>query len=138
MVKDFMHEWAWRGVTLFALTCVAAALFILPLLTDVTPLVDDRTVKLVPATGIQGFKVEEFCNDPLTKVTFYPVPDSSGSTYQLLRVKQGMTESVTVVQNAQNEIVVATHYHDGPTGQVAQPAYVSDKAFDCIEAKVGR
>ena len=95
-------------------------------------------VKIVPAVGIQGYKVAEFCADPLTKVSFFLAPDSSGSTYQLLRVKNGMTESVVVVRNARGETIVATHYQDTPTGQRSEPGVITDEGWKCIESKVGR
>ena len=59
---------------------------------DTTPTASDAPI--VPATGVEGFKVAEFCNDPLTKVRVTPSPDA-GFTYQLTRLKDGVSETVT-------------------------------------------
>lgn len=89
----------------------------------------------VPSTGVEGFPVAEFCHDDLTEVLLFPAPDAAGSSYQLTRVKEGVTETVVVVLNAAGDISQATHYHDTPQGQVSQPALIDDDARECIEEK---
>src|SRR5688572_18493376 len=51
-------------------------------------------IVIAPKSGVEGFEVEPFCNDPLTKVEPLPAPDSSGITYQLTRTRDRVTETV--------------------------------------------
>lgn len=92
---------------------------------------------VVPAaSGIEGFNVEQFCNDPLTKAQAFEVPDA-GVTYQLTRVRDGKSETVRVVVNPSGVVLneYATHYYDSAVGQQSEPAFVSKDALGCIEKK---
>ena len=92
-------------------------------------------VVTVPATGVEGFPVDLFCADPLTTVQDFEAPDASGITYQLLRVRDGKTETVVIVMGANGDTRVATHYYDSLVGQQSEPAFVNEKARECIEDK---
>lgn len=129
-----------NGGWLLALSLVSAALIIflvvLPGLgADTTPISDDKTVRQVPSEGDTGFPVEFFCQDSDTKVTALPAPDASGITYQLVRVKNGVTESVIYNTGPSDSSRVATHYFDQAGQQQSEPAFVNDKAKDCIERR---
>lgn len=128
-LRNEIEERAWWLALLLAAAAVVIALTAGPEVTDVTPLRDDKTVRVVPASGEQGFPVEAFCLDKLTKVSEFPAPDSSGVTYQLLRVKDGVTESVIVSPGG------AKRYWDAPEGQQSEPAFVTAKAEKCISDK---
>lgn len=92
-------------------------------------------LKVVAATGEEGFKVYEFCDDPSTSVRETPSPDASGVTYELKRVKDGVTETVTVVFGQAGDVLYAKHFSDQAGGQESQPAFVTEKARGCIEDK---
>ena len=114
-----------------ATAALVAALAALPRAgVDTTPLSDDKEVRIVPSTGEQGFPVATFCEDRLTTVRGFLAPDSSGIVYQMIRVKDGVTESVVVTPGG------ATRYWDGPEGQQSEPAFVTAEARQCIADKV--
>ena len=93
-------------------------------------------VKIVPATGAEGFPVEAFCNDPLTKVDELPAPDASGITYQLLRIKDAKAETVIWTTGPTNDSSIAKHFYYGDDGkQREESAIVTAKARECIERK---
>lgn len=96
---------------------------------------DRNQIHIVPAAGITGFSVDLFCADPLTTVKGFPVPDSEGATYQLVRVRNGIAESVVVVMDGDNTTRLATHYYDSVVGQQSEPAVVNADARKCIEEK---
>ena len=89
----------------------------------------------VPASGIDGWPVAVFCNDPQTKVTYLPAPDASGATYQLVRVVNGVTESVIWTTGPDGESRTATHYYDSTVGQQSEPAVMNDDARRCVESR---
>ena len=89
----------------------------------------------IPATGEQGFNVEGFCQDKLTTVDAFLALDASGETYQILRVKDGVTESVIAVVNPRGETVVANHYYQEGGVQKSEAAFLTDKARDCLARK---
>lgn len=97
------------------------------------PLPGDTT-KIVPATGIGGLDVEPFCTDAATTVGFSIVPDG-GYSHELVRIKDGVTETVTVSFAQDGSVAPAKHYFDSTAGPASQPAVVNQKAVDCIEAK---
>lgn len=97
------------------------------------PLAGEKvTIKVVPASGVQGFMAGPFCADPLTQVRALPAPDASGTTYQLLRVRDLKTETVTVVIGADKSLIVATHYYDSAIGQQSEPAILDEDARSCV------
>lgn len=140
------------GALLASAAGSGGALTILAIRADV-PLVREAAgtdiTNIVAPTGVQGFKVAEFCNDDLTKVLLLPAPDAVGNgTYQLTRDKGGVFETVVVPSN----FASATHYYDAvvalPTqvpGTVAtpqarkeqqsEPGAMTDEAKACIEQK---
>lgn len=95
----------------------------------------EKSGLLVPASGIEGYDVLSFCNDPLTHVRPFPVPDSAGVTYQLTRVRDLKTETVTVVFAPDHTLLLAKHYYDTAIGQQSEPAIVTEQARRCIEEK---
>ena len=136
-----MRDWGWRGVSLFAVLITLATLVtflvILPVGgVDTTPASDDVNIKTVPASGVGGFQVAEFCADTATKVRGpIAAPDASGNTYELLRVRSSITETVIIVMGPDGNTRVATHYFDTVGGQASEPATVSEAARDCINRK---
>lgn len=136
IVKDALDNGGWQTVVIVLLAGLVVFLVLLPVLgADTTPVTDDKTVKIVPAQGETGFPVETFCRDPLTKVTVTPNPDASGITYQLVRVKDSITESVVYTTGPDDANRAATHYKDVAGTQESEPAFVNDKARDCLEDK---
>ena len=95
-------------------------------------------VKVVPASGIDGFPVEQFCVDPLTKVRELPAPDASGTAYQLVRVRDQRTETVVVVMDTEGGMRLGTHYYDTAVGQDSEPAVLNGDARACIDKKKGK
>lgn len=103
-LKARMRLWDWKAVSVFASICAVAlagaalvvALVALPEAgVDTTPTASDgHTIEIVPATGEQGFPAELFCSDPETAVSLLLVPDGSGETYQLVRVRNLVPEAV--------------------------------------------
>ena len=93
-------------------------------------------ILIAPASGLDGFDVGPFCDDPLTKVKGpLPAPDASGNSYQLIRVRDGKSETVTLVLAPDKSITLATHYFDSDVGQVPEPAFLKDSARACVEKK---
>ena len=135
-VAQRMREAGPLGVGLLATGAALAALVFTAILNgaasvDVTPLNDDVTRNVLPASGIEGFPGAVFCNDPQTIVTALPAPDASGLTYQLLRIVNGVTETVVWVSGSRT----ATHYYDSTVGQQSEPAVIDNDAKRCIEGK---
>ncbi len=97
--------------------------------------VGEKADNIVASTGIDGFPVADFCNDPLTKVDPFVAPDASGVTYQLLRVRNGVTETVIVVLDKDGSVVVGKHYFDAADGQHVEPAFLTDSARNCLKKK---
>lgn len=94
------------------------------------------TIRIVPASGVEGFNTERFCADPLTQVRQFISPDASGVTYQLMRVRDGVAETVTVVYAADSSVLVAQHYYDTATaGQQSEPAILNVEAQKCMRGK---
>lgn len=96
----------------------------------------NSTTIVVPASGIEGFPVEAFCQHTLTKVQALPAPDA-GITYQLTRVLDNVSETVTVVTDPAGKVNTqfSRHYYDTTVGQDSQPAVVTDAALKCIKDK---
>ena len=131
-VRRALSSYGWAVSLLVATLALLVALVGLPEAgIDVTPTRDDVTIKVVPASGIEGFKVAVFCSDPQTKVTALPAPDATGLTYQLLRIVNGVTETVVWVTGTRT----ATHYYDSTVGQQSEPAIISDAAKECVERR---
>lgn len=122
-----VRKWGWVKTVYFALGVAIIVgillLFFGPLITDVTPLSDDETE--VPAIGEEGYNTAQFCDDKLTEITYKPIPDG-GKLYQLLRVKDGIQESVVWNDAAPS----GTYFGDRD-----RPAHITDKARTCIENK---
>lgn len=91
--------------------------------------------RIVPATGEQGFNAKAFCEDRLTTVTKTLAPDASGATYELKRVKDGVSETVTVVLAQTSEVLYAKHFSDVGGQQQSQPAFVDEDVKACLEKK---
>ena len=137
------RAWGPWGASLFALAVALAALFMALIAlpgagVDTTPVSDDVTLEIAPATGIDSLDALDFCNDPRTAVRAFPAPDASGTTYQLTRVRDQRSEAVVVVLGPDKGIVMAASYYDTELGQQSRPAIVSDKARECIERKAER
>ena len=96
--------------------------------------VDVGEVKqVVPAQGIQGFRAKFFCEDDATQVKSFISPDA-GTTYQMTRLKDGKTETVTAVYSGSGALVFGTHYYDTTAGQQSEPADMTG-ALDCMLRK---
>lgn len=89
---------------------------------------------IAPASGIEGFDVYPFCNDPATTVKAFPAPDAAGNTYQLTRLRDEKPETVTVALTG-DSITFAKHYWSETSGQVSEDAFVTQAARDCILKK---
>ena len=130
-----MYLWGPKGVSVFALLVACFALFLvytrpIPELIPAT-----TSTNVVPATGEEGFNVAVFCDDKLTSVRATIAPDASGVTYELRRVKNNVTETVTIVLAQTGDILYAKHFSDGPAGQESGAAFVTDQAKQCITRK---
>lgn len=132
--REALSSWGWIIPTGGLLALVLFLMVGLPEVgVDTTPTSSDGPT-FVAATGAGGFPVEEFCNDPLTSIVG-PVaaPDASGFTYQLNRVRDGVTETVVVVVS-EDQVLAGTHYFDGEDGQESEPAFLTEKARECLDA----
>ena len=90
---------------------------------------------IVPATGEQGFPVETFCEDSKTTVKEKEHPDESGTTYELIRIRDGVIESVVWTSGPDGDNPIATHYaYLGD--QQREQATVTKEARECILRKV--
>jgi hypothetical protein len=119
-----------------ALAALAVALVGLPEAgVNPTPTLPREEINIVPATGVEGFNVEGFCEDPATAVTGFLAPDTTGAGYQLLRERDGVPESVTVILNSAGEAVVATHYYQTSAGQRDEAAFLTPAALECIQER---
>jgi len=92
------------------------------------------TEEIVPTSGLEGFPVEEFCEDPATEVKYSIIPHV-GFSHELLRLKDGVTELVTISITEEGEVLPGTHYYDTNVGQQSEPAIAGDGAVRCIEDK---
>lgn len=143
-VAQTIRSWGPIGFGLMALAVsIATAFIVIGVVYKGAPAVGIDTrpaedVTIVPATGDEGFPVETFCQDDKTTVKAIPAPDASGVTYQMLRVRDGVTETVRVVTNAQDEVAVGTHYWDQDGVQQDEPAVVTQAARECIDTKANR
>lgn len=95
----------------------------------------DTIQNVVPATGDQGFNAETFCSDPETSVSKAISPDATGVTYEMKRVRDGVSETVTVVLAQTGDVLYAKHFYDQDGVQQSQPAFVDDDVKRCIEKK---
>lgn len=135
---SMFKRWGARGVLNFALFTGVTFVAILVLYINVLdePLGDTGigNTHILPTTGAEGFNLEAFCEDSLTKVKLEYAPDGSAPTYQITRTRDGVFESAKVIQG----VDTGTHYWDDASKTVVQqsePAYVSDKAKECLERK---
>lgn len=100
------------------------------------PLPGDTTVKMVPATGEQGYPVAEFCKDPLTQVYRYLIPPletSFSAAYNLSRIRGGVQELVDVYVYADaNREPKSTRYDSANNPSTG---FVSKAALQCIVSK---
>src|SRR3990167_5679167 len=92
------------------------------------------TEKIVPASGVEGFPVAVFCEDPLTRV-YVSLSPHAGTTHELERIKDGVTETVTILFAEDGRVMPGTHYYDTTAGQRSEPAIANKAAVDCIEKK---
>lgn len=92
-------------------------------------------VYTVPASGLEGFNVDAFCDDPETRVAVFLAPDASGTTYQLSRVRDNVPEAVVVVKSIDGETRMAKHYYTAEAGQQSEDAVVTEGAWTCILKK---
>lgn len=101
---------------------------------DTQPLTSQQ--KIVAASGEQGFPVDVFCNDPLTKVdklAFVPPDSQFAAVYTLDRTRSTIHETVTVrVYADPNREPLGTYNDD------QHPAYVTKDALSCITKKAGK
>ena len=88
-------------------------------------------INIVAASGLPAFPVETFCMDPMTEVLALPAPDSSATTFQLLRVRGGVPESLVWIEGN----AVGTHFYQGADIQQSNVASVSAAAVACILRK---
>ena len=99
----------------------------------ITPTGD--TINL-PASGVEGLNPEAtlaFCRDGSTKVTFHIVP-GVGQSYELLRLKDNVTELLTVTV-ANGEPSPAKHYYQTVVGEQNEPAAFDQDGVKCLEDK---
>ena len=129
-----MYQWGPRGVTLFALLAACLALFLV-YTRPINEIPATTSKNVIPATGEQGFNAKTFCEDSLTSVSKVISPDASGVTYQMQRVKDGVSETVTIVIAQTHDVLFATHYWDTPAGQQSEPAFVDEDVKRCLERK---
>jgi hypothetical protein len=104
---------------------------LLGVLTAVGIVQPKEVTELVPTTGEQGYPVAEFCADPLTKVRDTTIPGVSEQTYELVRLKDGVQETVTWIGTTDG----ATHWFNVNGAQTQEPAVVDDEAKKCIAEK---
>lgn len=98
------------------------------------PVLSPEPKVVVPATGIEGYTaVLAFCNEATIKKL--PAPDATGITYQLTRVKGGVSETIVVVLAPTGQTTFAKHYYDTSAGQQSEPAVVDEDAKDCIRKR---
>ena len=119
-----------------AMVCVTVILVVILLPeagVDTNPTRTDQTLNVVAASGIEGWDVEPFCNDPATVVLELLAPDADGKLYQLARTRDGALETVQV--NVGPAGPTGTHYFDTTAGQQSEPALVTARALECIEDK---
>lgn len=95
----------------------------------------DTIQNVVPATGDQGFNAETFCSDPETNVSKAISPDATGVTYEMKRVRDGVSETVTVVLAQTGDVLYAKHFYDQGGVQQSQPAFVDGSVIRCLERK---
>jgi hypothetical protein len=122
------------GLTMFGALAIVNFFTVNYANTGIEVVGNNNQITLVPSTGVQGFPVAVFCEDPATVVSVGHAPDASGLTYTLVRDQNGVFESVIVIVSG--EITTGTHYSDSPDGQVAQPANVDDEAMVCISDRL--
>lgn len=92
----------------------------------------EEKVEQVPTTGEQGYPVAAFCADPATTVRDTTIPGVSEQTYELVRLKNNVQESVIWIGTGSG----ATHwYYDSAGVQQSEPAVVDEDAKKCIERK---
>jgi hypothetical protein len=135
---DALSDWGWIIPTIgWAATVVVLMIGLPEAGVDTNPTKSDRDINIVASSGVQGFPVEEFvCDDEDTLVSVpVHIPDTVSTSYQAIRVRDGKTETVVVVINNEDSVAAATHYRDGPDGQISQPAFLSDKAVKCLKDK---
>ena len=134
-LKRAASEWGWflgvAGLLVGILALVIAVRVNAPLARDAT---GAQLTRVVPATGIEGFNTSFFCNEDLTKVKPKLIPDV-GISYELLRVKDGVAESVTIIIALDSKVLVSTHYYDTTQGQQSEPAVVDKATLDCLARK---
>ncbi len=95
----------------------------------------DVTVIVIAATGSDAYPVDQFCADPLTKVSpAISTHQDQAQGYQLERVRDDKHEAV--IWNG--ETLGATHFWFEDGEQRSEPAIVNDAAKECIEEKSGR
>ena len=121
-------------MTVFALLAACLALFLV-YTRPINEIPATTSQKVVPATGEEGFDAKTFCADPLTVVSKTLAPDASGATYELKRVKDGVSETVTVVLAQTGDVLYAKHFSDQGGVQQSQPAFVDDDVKRCLEKK---
>lgn len=100
---------------------------------DVTPLSDDKTENVLPASGIEGLdgvETEAFCRDDDTTVRGSIVP-GVGFSYELLREKDAVVELITVTVN-EGEPVPGKHYYNTALGQDNEPAIFDADGLRCL------
>lgn len=133
-----MYRWGPKGVNTYAgLIALVVSIVVLVVVftrpVDVIPTTTQQNI--LPATGEQGFNAKTFCEDSLTSVSKVIAPDASGVTYQMQRVKDGVSETVTIVLAQTHDVLFATHYWDTPNGQQSEPAFVDEGVEKCLERK---
>lgn len=94
-----------------------------------------ETVNIVPASGVEGFiAAEEFCRDPATKVTYMLVPDA-GLSYEAMRTKDGVTESVVTLVGFDGQPSPGVHWYNTTVGQQKEPAVIDKEAAACFRER---
>lgn len=129
-----MKEWAWRGVTLFALalSLLTLAVVVIAIRVTAVPLLDDpdKTLRIVAREPGVAYDVLALCNDPTTKgVLGFPSEDGSPRR-QLVRGQ----ELVSWVDSGSNPNAMRYVFSvDG--NQRSEAVEVTEAAAKCLRAK---
>ena len=135
-LKRATASYGWAVAIALSLAAVLFVTLAGPEVTDVTPLRDDRTVRQVPATGVEGYVgTAAFCEDSRTKVALSITP-GVGAYFSMTRTVNGIPELIQVtVPFAAALPPVGTHWANSNVGQTSQPAILDEATLKCAEKK---
>lgn len=95
-----------------------------------------ETKQVVPATGPQGFRAEEFCEESTTSVRRWlipPIDSEYTAAYSMERRKAGVLETVDVFVFGDARDPRGIHYMADGT---SEDAFITKDIIKCIEDKV--